>query len=295
MRVFVTGADCCFAQALLPALCARPGIESVTGIDSRPPRFQDSKFHGATLDIRDAALLPLLAGHDALVHLAFVAAPGTLSAAEMFDLNVRSAQKLFHAARDSGLKRLIHMSSALVYGPAVHANEHSPLRPLADFAYAEHQAQLEQMLGIELPECVRLRPHVIVGPHAHPVLKKVLRQPFYLRLPEPQPLLQCVHEDDVAQAVLLCLEKDVRGAYNLAIEESLSFRDAIRARHWLTAGVAPAAARKGLQRMARAFRWDFDAAWLERMSHTLLINSRRAIIDLGWRSRYSAREALRST
>jgi nucleoside-diphosphate-sugar epimerase len=294
MRVFVTGASSNFAQALLPALCADAAIENVTGIDSRGPRFEHPKFSAAALDIRDLGVPPMLAGHDALVHLAS-AGPRGMSTSDMFDLNVRSAHKLFHAARGAGVKRLVHMSSALVYGPAVHANEQSALKPLPGFTYAEHQAQLEQMLGIEFPECVRLRPHVIVGPHAHRVLKKVLRQPFYLRFPEAQPLLQCVHEDDVAQAVLLSLEKPARGPYNLAVEESLALRDAIRARYGFAIGVTPATARAALERASRLFHWDFDAAWLDRLSHTLLVNSRRAIIELGWRARYSARDALRAT
>jgi len=295
MKVFVTGAASGFAQALLPALCSSPGIESVTGVDCRHPPFEHSKFRAATLDIRDPALPPLLAGHDALVHLGGAAASGNPSAAALFDLNVRSAHKLFHAARGGGVKRFIHLSSALVYGPAVHANEQAPLKPLPGLRYAEHQARLEQMLAIEFPECARLRPHVIVGPHAHPVLKKVLRQPFYLKLPDPQPLMQCVHEDDVAQAVLVCLDNDARGAFNLAIEESLSLREAIRSRHALSAGVPPRAARAGLAWAARVLRWDFDPAWLDCLSHTLLVNCRRAITELRWRSRYSAREALRST
>ena len=295
MRVFVTGASSDFAQALLPALCSHAAIESVTGIDSRVRRFEHPKFSAAALDIRDPALPPMLAGHDALVHLAFVVAADGAGAADMFDLNVRSAQKLFHAARGAGVEKLVHMSSALVYGPAIHANEHSALKPLPGFTYAEHQAQLEQMLAIEFPECVRLRPHVTVGPHAHPALKKVLRQPFYVRFPETQPLLQCIHEDDLAQAVLLSLEKPARGPYNLAVEESISLRDAIRARYGFAIGVAPATARAALGPASRILHWNFDAAWLDRLSHTLLINSRRAIIELGWRARYSAREALRAT
>ena len=295
MRVLVTGAASRLAQAMLPALCSRPAVEAVTGIDSNSVRFRHAKFRGVALDIRDATPGPMLAQHDALVHLAFAVAADGMTADDMFDLNVRSAHKLFHAARDAGVKRLVHMSSAFVYGAAVHANEHSPLKPLSGFVYAEQQAQLDHMLGIEFPECVRLRPHVIVGPHAHPVLRKLLRQPFYLRLPDPQPLFQCVHEDDVAQAVLLALESEARGAYNLASEESLSLREAMKARHWLSVGLAPASARRGLELAARVLKWNFDPVWLERLSHTLLINSRRAISELGWRSRYSARAAIRAT
>ena len=36
MNVFVTGSSSCLAQAVLPALCAEPGIERVTGADLAP-------------------------------------------------------------------------------------------------------------------------------------------------------------------------------------------------------------------------------------------------------------------
>ena len=130
MKVFVTGAASGLAQVLLPALCASPAVESVTGIAVRPARFEHPKFRCSTPGINDPAAAPMLVGHDALVHLAFIATPGNMGADAMFDLNVRAAHKLFHAARSCGVKRFIHLSSALVYGPAVHAAENSPLNPL---------------------------------------------------------------------------------------------------------------------------------------------------------------------
>lgn len=295
MKVFVTGAGSHFAQALLPVLCEDASISRVTGLDTERPDFAHPKFTAFRHDLRDAAVAPLLAGHDALVHLAFIVLRGRLSADEMFDANVRAGQKLFHAARAAGIKRLVHMSSAAVYGSAVHANEQTPLKPLPGCLYAEHQAQFEQLLAIEFPECVRLRPHVILGPHAHPAWKRLLRQPFYVRMAEPHPLLQCIHEEDLARAVALSLGSEARGAYNLAVEGSFSFRDAIRARHRVSAGLPPAAARGAMTFARRFLSWDIDPAWLEALSHTLLVNCRRAIIELGWRSRHSAHDAIAAT
>lgn len=293
MKVFVTGAGSHLAQAVLPALCAHRGIDIVCGVDARPVRFVHPKFEAVRLDLRDAAVTTMLGGNHALVHMGFVHGRNS-SANELFDVNVRAAHKLFHAARTAGVKRLIHVSSAAVYGAAVHANEQAPLKPHANFVYAEHAAHLEQLLAIELPECVRLRPHVTLGPHAHPLLKRLVKQPFFLRLPDPQPLFQCVHEDDVAHAVLLCLDNTARGAYNLAIEESFSLRDAIRARHRMSFGAPPIAARSAITVATRLSGWQNERGWMEALSQTLLINCRRAIIELGWRSRHTAHEVLAS-
>lgn len=295
MRVFVTGSSSHLAQALLPRLCERADIEQVTGIDLKPPQFQHPKFNALQLDVRDPQLEQRMYGHNALIHMAFIVLRGKMSEAGMFDINVNGSHKVFHAARRAGMQRLIHLSSAAVYGSGVHLAENAPLDPLQQFLYAQHKAHLEQLLAIEFPECVRLRPHVILGSHAQPVLRQLLDQPCYVRLPEPYPLLQCVHEDDVAQAILLCLEREVRGAINLAVEDNFSFRDAIKSRHRLSVPLPLSVARGGLNLVWKLSGWGGEPAWIDGLTQTLLINCRRAHVELGWRSRYSAAEVLART
>jgi nucleoside-diphosphate-sugar epimerase len=295
MRVFVTGSSSHLAQALLPLLCAEPGIARVTGVDRAPPRFAHAKFHAVQRDIRDPDLPSLLAGHDALVHLAFVVLRGRMSEAEMFDINVTGGHKLFHAARRARVVRLIQMSSAAVYGGGVHAGEDAPLAPLPQFRYALHKARLERLLEIEFPECVRLRPHVILGRNAQPLLRQLINLPCYVALPDPQPRLQCVHEDDVARAALLAIQRDVSGPFNLAVEDSISYRDLIRSRHRLAFPLPPGAARAALDLAWRLWGWGGEPAWIEGLARTLLLNCRRAAVELGWKSHYDAAAALAAT
>lgn len=295
MKIVVTGSSSCLAQAVLPRLCDAPGVTSVTGVDARPPRYKHGKFRSLTLDIRDPALIEALENQDALVHLAFVVLRGRTSEAEMFDINVNAGHKLFHAARRSRVKRLVFVSSAAVYGGGVHLDETAPLAPHPEFLYARHKAHLERLLEIEFPESVRLRPHVILGPNAQPLLRRLLNQPFYPRLPDPHPLLQCVHEDDVAEAVWLALACDAHGPYNLAVEDSFSFRDAIRARHQLRIPLPLAVAKSSVELAWRLFGWGGEPAWVDGLARNLMINCRRAAVDLGWRSRHTAAEVLAAT
>ena len=287
MKVFVTGSSSHLAAALLPRLCARPDIEQVTGVDVDPPRFQHARFNPAQLDIRSPQLEDLLAGHDVLVNLACVRPQGGLSDQEMFDINVNGSHKAFHAARRAGVRRFIHLSSAAVYGSGVHLSESAPLEPLPHLPYAQHQVHLEKILQIEFPDCVRLRPHLILGPNSRPELKRLLHLPCYVHTSAPLPLLQCVHEDDVAQAVLLALEKKVQGPFNLAVEDNFSLREVIRRRHRLALPLPPFAARAGLSLARRWLGWDGELAWLEGLTSTLLVNCRRAAVELGWRSTHS--------
>lgn len=292
MRVFVTGSSSCLAQALLPLLCAEPGIERVTGVDRTPPRFAHGKFSPVRLDIRDPGLPALLEGQDALVHLAFVVLRGRLSEREMHDINVTGSRRVFEAARRAGVGRLVHLSSAAVYGSGSGLDEDAPLAPLPDFLYAQHKAQLEHLLEGEFPECVRLRPHVILGPNAQPLLRQLLSLPCYLALPEPQPRLQCVHEDDVARAVLAALARRVSGPFNLAAEDSFSYRDVIRRRHRMSLPLPPGVARAGVAAAWRLSGWGGEPAWIEGLGRTLVLDCRRAALELGWNSRYGAAAVL---
>lgn len=295
MNVFVTGSSSHLAQALLPVLCADPGIARVTGVDLAPARFAHAKFRAAQGDIRDEGLPALMEGHDALVHLAFVVLRGRMSERDMFGVNVTGSHKVFHAARQAGVKRLVHLSSAAVYGSGMHLDEQAPLAPLPGFLYARHKEHLERLLEAEFPECVRLRPHVILGPNAQPLLRQLLELPFYLALPEPQPLQQCVHEEDVASAVLLALTRDVRGAFNLAVEGGFSYRDAIRRRHRFSIALPRRVARAGIDLAWRWWGWGGEPAWIEGLERTLVLNCRRAAVELGWKSRYDAAAVLAVT
>lgn len=295
MRVFVTGSSSHLAQALLPLLCADPGIARVTGVDRAPPRFAHAKFHAAQLDIRDPRLPELFEGQTALVHLAFVVLRGRMSAEEMFDINVTGSRRVFEAARRAGLARLVHLSSAAIYGGGARVDEAAPLAPLPGFLYGHHKARLERLLEREFPESVRLRPHVILGPNAQPLLRQLLSFPCYPALSEPQPRLQCVHEDDVARAVLLALARDVSGPFNLAVEDSFTYRDVIRSRHPISVPLPRSVARAGLLGAWRFLGWGGEPAWLEGLTRTLLLDCRRAAAELGWKSRFDAASVLAAT
>lgn len=284
MKVLVTGASSHLARALLPLLCAQDHITRITGVDIAAPHFTHEKFQPERCDIRAPRLAELLKGHDALVHLAFVVLRGRRSERAMAEINVQGSLGVFKAARDAGVARLVHLSSAAVYGQGANVTEAAPLAPLPGFLYGAHKARLEHLLEKEFPQCVRLRPHVILGPNAQPLLRTLLNLPFYIALPEPQPLLQCVHEDDVARAVLLAIERDVRGPFNLAAADSFSYRDLIKRRHRHALPLPRGMARAGLNAAWRLTGWGGEPAWIEGLANTLMLDCTRAETQLGWHS-----------
>ncbi len=294
MRVFLSGSASHLAQALLPKLCARSEVSAVIGIDLRAAAFAHSKFTQHNADIRSPETVRLMQGCDALAHLAFIVLRGNMTAAIMQDINVQGTRQLFHAARQARIARLVHLSSAAVYGGGENLSESAALRPLPGFLYGQHKAQLEAWLASEFPEAVRLRPHIILGPQCQTLLLKILRQPFFVSLAEPQPQLQCVHEDDVADAIIASLLLPASGPINLAAPGSFSFKQAIAQRH---AGALPMTF--GAAKMALKLAWRFtgfggEPAWLDGIQYPLTLDCSRAQQVLAWQPQYDALAALAS-
>ena len=315
MKVLVTGSASHLARVLLPRLCAEEDVERVLGVDLRASGFTHAKYTEVRDDVRSPELGRHLRGIDALIHLAFVVLPTSLGGQRprraghrelMRDINVNGSANVFTLAREAGVERIVHLSSAVVYGawpdnPPL-LEETAPRRAMPGFAYAEDKVAVEDWLDLfergtdrpasPVPLVVRLRPHVILGPRAQPLLRWLLRQPFYPLLPDPQPLTQCVWEDDVAQAILASLRHPRRGVFNLAADPPLSFRDMQRARHTLALPLPFPLARalhRGLWHISGIAG---EPGWLEGMRYSLAVDSRRAEHALGWRATRSTYECL---
>src|SRR5207244_11594739 len=103
-------------------------VKEVVGVDMQPVHFEHAKFRIERIDIRNATLQDTLQDAEALIHLKFTPPTRDVDGDALFELNVRAAHKVFHAARRRGVKDCIHMSTAAVYGSAVHANGDAPLK-----------------------------------------------------------------------------------------------------------------------------------------------------------------------
>jgi nucleoside-diphosphate-sugar epimerase len=285
MRVLVTGSSGCLARALLPALLAHPRITAVTGVDCRDAPLALERLRSIRADLRNHEALGLLAGHDALVHLGFVVLRGRRTIADMRSVNVDASIAWLRHAHRLGLARIVHLSSAAIYGGGEALSESAPLAPHPGFQYAAHKAELESWLARSLPAAVSLRPHAILGPNAQPLLKWLVRQRACVALPDPQPLLQAVHEDDVARAVIAALDGQATGAFNLAAPQAYSLRALARARHRLILPIPRRAARSALSLAWRLTGFGGEPAWIDALQRPLTLDCRRARDVLGWTPR----------
>jgi UDP-glucose 4-epimerase len=287
MRIVVSGAAGRLAAALLPKLCADCDITRVVGIDRVPPMFRHEKFQPVVAAISEAPSHAVLRGAAGVVHLAFELFLGRRPLQEMERVNVTGTCAFLAAAASAGIRRIVHVSSAAVYGQGTDLDESAPISPLPRFQYARQKADVERWIARELQQAAVLRPTVILGPNALPLLRRLAAAPFYVRLPNPQPRLQCVHEDDVAVAIIAALKRSVGGAFNLAAARSFSLREMVRSRRPNAPGLPLAVVRAGAWLAWRTTGWGGETGWLDGLVSTLTLDCRRAHMELDWRPRFT--------
>jgi nucleoside-diphosphate-sugar epimerase len=180
----------------------------------------DGAAHGQTLlaDLTDAGQChELIAGADAVVHLAAIPAPEIRSPAETFRNNAISTYNVFAASVAAGVRRVVWASSETVLGlpfdsPPVFAPIDETIPPRPESSYA-----LSKLVGEVLADQLARQSGVsFVGLR----ISNIMEPPDYARFETWQDdarlrkwnLWGYVDARDVAQAVAKGLEAEVRGA-----------------------------------------------------------------------------------
>ena len=200
--VAIAGADGGLGSRVRALLDADDAVDKVVSIGSG--------------ELADGDLKRLLHGARTVVHLAPPVAT-TLDA----------TRRLFDAAGDAGVRHVIVLSSALVYGAwannPVPLTEDAPLKPNPGFEPAVELGQLER-LAAEWRDAhpgatvAVLRPAVPVAEDDAGWLAPMLQAVRPVPVGEDDPPGQFVHLDDVAAAIDLVRRRDLHGAYNVAPE-----------------------------------------------------------------------------
>ncbi len=297
--VAVTGVSGYFGRLLLPLLEAETSVTRVVGIDRRPPAagtWSKLDFHQA--DLRQAEFETLLDGVDVVVHLAFVLMrlPG---ARDLDSINVQATQRLCRAAVSCGVRKLVVTSSVVAYG--LHADnpipltEDSPLRPNRGHYYSEAKAINENFLESLAQEqaamvVTRLRPCTVIGPQADKGQMASMLAPTAIVVRGYDPPIQLLHEQDLAQALLLAILKDLPGVYNVTSDEPLTLRQLSALRGGRVIEL-PFGVVRGLLGLLWALRQSaFAPEWAD-LSRFPIVASNAKLKAAGWKPRYNTAQA----
>jgi nucleoside-diphosphate-sugar epimerase len=321
LTVAVTGPTGTFGLALMPLLQEDDRIGRIIGIARRP--FDPSergwtKMEYRQGDVRDIdALRTAFEDADVVVHLAFLILGGSKDTTHA--INVEGTANTFRAAADAGAQRFVYASSIAAYG--FHADnpigitEDWATRPADRLFYAQEKAELEHLLEEESathPETALylLRPPVVLGPDAvgakvsipaalEPLVRGLgagLRRLPGLPALVPDLPFQLIHQDDVAEALRLCvLGAGPPGAYNIAADDVVTGVDVAR-ELGLRAVRIPGRPVAAAARAVSSLPWlPSRAQWVEAVSHPAIMDTTKAKTRLGWAPRHSAIDSLRAT
>jgi UDP-glucose 4-epimerase len=143
-------------------------------------------------------------------------------------------------------------------------------------------------------ETVILRPCNIVGPTVRNAPANFLRlqRPFILMGFDP--MLQLIHEDDVASALMLALRPGSRGVYNLVGPGEVPLSAILRELGREPVPVPDLLLRPVLRRLFEAGVVSFPPEELDHLQYLCVVDGSRAARELGWTPRHGLRETIRS-
>jgi nucleoside-diphosphate-sugar epimerase len=311
VRVVVVGATGNVGTALLRALETCAEVDSVLGVARRTPPAPRGAATGKVEWRRaDIAAEPLdfVAGSDAVIHLAWLIQPSRREEV-MRATNVGGTRRLVDAVTQHRVPAFVYASSVGTYAPGPKSprqDEAWPATGIPTSTYSRHKAEVEAMLdeterahpGLRI---VRLRTSLVFQrAAASEVHRLFLGSLLPWHLPRPLRIVprlgrlafQATHADDIADAYVRALTRDVSGAFNIAAEPVLTSRviaDAVGGR---TLPFHEAVLR-GAVRAAYALRIQpSEAGWLDMATQTPVMDTARARRELGWAERVSGVDAL---
>jgi nucleoside-diphosphate-sugar epimerase len=310
MRVAVTGASGNVGTSVLEALAEEPAVEEILGIARRLPQVEMAKVEWASADVTEDALVPLFAGADAVIHLAWAIQPSRDEAVTE-RINVEGSRRVFDAVARAGVGALVYASSVGAYSPGPkerRVDESWPVDGIPTSFYSRHKAAVETMLDAferREPEVrvVRLRPGLIFKAEAGSEIRRLFAGPllpgFLVRrqlvpvIPRvPRLRFQAVHSRDVGEAYRQAVVRDVRGAFNIAAEPAIGVEEL---REFFGARSFPLPA--GALRAAADLTWKMrlqptSPGWLDLALGVPTMDTGRAREQLGWEPEMDSLQAL---
>ncbi|HTC70229.1 MAG TPA: NAD-dependent epimerase/dehydratase family protein [Acidothermaceae bacterium] len=207
--VAVTGAAHGIGEILVRHLAASTAVKKVIAIDTIRGDVPDATWR--LVDVRDPMLVDRLAGVDVIVHLAVDSSVNHDEAVQRGD-NARATATVLTAAPAAGVKHVVLVTSAMVYG--AHADNPVPLPEDADLGAVADGGWLGDLLEIErlAAQAPRthpgllvtvLRPAALVGGGVDTIFTRHFEAPRLLSVKGSHTRWQFCHVEDLLSALEL--------------------------------------------------------------------------------------------
>jgi UDP-glucose 4-epimerase len=279
-------------------------VRRVIGLDRRPfpGRPRDVEHVQVDLRKRKADDVFRKGEVEAIVHLGIMHDP-RMSELDHHSFNVLGTTRVLECAVRYGVKKVVLLSSASVYGPSPDNSsflgEDAPLMAGSRFPSMRDLIAVD-MLGNgflwrhpEL-ETVVLRPVHIVGPTIRNAPSNYLRLERPWMLAGFDPMVQLLHMEDAARALVEALAPGRRGVYNVVgpgqVPLSRVFEDLGRRPRQVPSSLA----RPLLSGLFRSRMAGYPPEELDHIQYLCMVDGSRWATETGWAPRHSMRETIQS-
>lgn len=216
--------------------------------------------------------------------------------------NIAGFKRMLDYVRELGIAKLVLVSSAAIYGPRPDnpqlLGEDAPLLGSSSSAARRGLTELDLlaqsfMWKVPSVKTVVVRPANIVGP-----LNTAISDYFRMS-PVPtvmgfDPMIQLLHVEDAAEAVVRALESDVAGVYNIAGPPPVSLSKAVARLGRSTLPLPYWLARTALDGARYLGAAGFAGTDVEHLRYVCMVDDTKARQTLGYRSRFDLDQTLRS-
>ena len=283
----------------------RLGTHRVVGIDLRPLVDLPKDIEHLRVDIRSRRARDVFRKGpvDAFIHMGLMRNPRK-STQELHSWNVRGTSQLLEYCSDFEVRKVVFLSSANVYGPrpdnSQFLTEEAPLMASLDFPgirdliEADMQATsfFWRAAGQDIETAI-LRPVHIMG-SVRNAASNYLRLPRIPLLMGFDPMIQAIHEEDMADAIVLSLTDGVRGVLNVAGPGEYPLSVLIRETGKPTLPIPHPLARYMLKKLWQFHLTSFPVPELAHIQYSCMVDGRRARRLMGFRPRYSLKEIVQA-
>jgi nucleoside-diphosphate-sugar epimerase len=295
--VAVTGALGPLGAPVVARLADSARVRQVVALDTARGGAHRHRVTWRIADPRDPALASRLRGCDAVAHLAVDHAVGS-PPVERRALNVTGTRVVLDAAATAGVRRVVLVTSAMVYGARpdnpVPIPDGAPVRADRDESVLGDLIDIERMArSVDSGMAVTvLRPAALVAPGVDSVVTRHFEAPRLLVLKGSMPTWQFCSMDDLAAAVELAVTGEVTGAVNVACAGALTQEEVERISGLRRVELPPAMARATADRLHRAGVTPATPAELDYLVHPWVVAT-DALAAAGWAPTTTNEAALR--